>query len=91
MSFLEKLATQGIIKARQISEIVRQAKEKYNNDIDESLLSFGVDEQVLLKAKGEYYNIPIKVVDLDSISTNTLKYVPEDSVDHYKFCPICLK
>ena len=91
MSFLEKLATQGIIKARQISEIVRQAKEKYNNDIDESLLSFGVDEQVLLKAKGEYYNIPIKVVDLDSISTNTLKYVPEDSVDHYKFCPIGLK
>ena len=88
MNFLEKLAQDGVIKQEQISEIIRIAKEKYQGNIDQALADFKVDENTILKAKGAFFNIPIKIVDIKSIAPSTLQYISLDSATMYGFAPI---
>lgn len=91
MTFLEELATRGIIKESQISDIIRRAQEKYQGNIDQTLLEFGMPEDSLLQLKSEFYKIPLRVLGSQQISQNILKYIPEDSVTHYQFVPIGLE
>ena len=88
MSFLEQLVQNGVIKENQLTEIVRQAKEKYDGDTDRALVDFGVTEPQILALKSQYFSIPTKEVDPRKISFDVLKYIPEDSAKHYKFVPI---
>ena len=88
MNFLEKLVSLGIVGESQVPEINRRAKQKFGGDVEETLLSLGIDEDVLLKAKSEFLGIPYKTVNAKAISFDLLKYVPEDSADHYKLVPI---
>src|SRR3989344_4781302 len=64
MSFLEELSKKGLIKESQIGEIKNRAKEKYEGSIDDALLEFGISEDEVLEAKGEYLQIPIKKVNI---------------------------
>ena len=91
MSFLEELVKRGIIKQSQIGEVKSRAKEKYNGDIDEALLESSISEEVILETKGEYLQIPVKKVDVQSMSFDALKYISEDSATHYGFVPIEFK
>ncbi|MBI2630795.1 hypothetical protein HYW73_01075 [Candidatus Nomurabacteria bacterium] len=90
MSFLEELAKKGIINKSQIAEIKNRAKE-HGGSIDEVLIESGVTEDKILELKGEYLNIPIKKIDIQSMSFDALKYISEDSAMHYRFAPIELK
>lgn len=91
MSFLESLATKDLIKTSQIEEIKNLAEEKYQGDIEEALFEMGFKEDQILEAKGEYYNIPTRKVDVKKLSFNILKYIPEDSARHYHFAPFALE
>jgi len=90
MSFLEELVKKEIINESQIGDIKNRAKEKHDGDIDEALLEMGIRDEEILKAKGEYFDMPIKKVDAKEISFNILKYIPEDSARYYNFVPINL-
>jgi type IV pilus assembly protein PilB len=90
MTFLDNLATQGVIRENQINEIVRLADEKHAGDIDAVLLELGLEAQKLLELKGTYYNIPTKIVDPKSVTFEILKYIPEDSAKHYMFVPLAV-
>ena len=90
MSFLEELVKNGIINESQIGDIKNSAKEKHNGDIEEVLSEMGIAETEILKAKGEYFNIPTKDVNAKNVSFDILKYIPEDSARHYNFVPIGL-
>ena len=91
MSFLEELAKKEIINESQIGEIKNLAKQKFGGDIDESLIMSGISEEKILEAKGEYFQIPIRKVNIKSISFDVLNYIPEDSAVYYHFVPIGLK
>jgi len=91
MSFLEELAKKGVINESQIGEIKNRADEKYEGDLDKSLSEFGISDDVALKIKGEYFNMPIKSVPNKGFSFEALRYIPEDSATHYRFAPINLK
>lgn len=92
MSFLEQLAKSGLIEKSQIDEIKNIAKEKYGGDIDQALEEFGVPEDKVLEARGEYLKIPVKKVNIKEISLfDALKYIPEEAAVHYKFVPIEFK
>ena len=91
MSFLEELAKRGLINESQIGEIKGRAKEKYNGNIDEAIIEFGIPEKKILEIKGEYLNVPVRQVNLENISFNVLQYISEDSAAHYHFVPIELK
>ncbi len=88
MSFLEELVKEGEIKKGQISDIKARAEEKYDGDVDQALLESGVTEEKILEVKGKYLQMPVKKVNLQRISFNTLKYISEDSAAHYHFAPI---
>ncbi len=90
MSFLEELVKKGTIKESQIGEIKNRAKEHFEGDIDDVLSEMGIQEDEILKAKGEYFNMPTKKVNPKDISFNILKYIPEDSARYYNFVPIGL-
>jgi type IV pilus assembly protein PilB len=91
MSFLEELSKKGIIQQSQIGEIKARAKEKWNGDIDEALIESGINEDTILEVKGSYLQIPVKKVNAQEISFDSLKYISEDSANHYGFAPIELK
>ncbi|OGI63776.1 hypothetical protein A2914_01210 [Candidatus Nomurabacteria bacterium RIFCSPLOWO2_01_FULL_41_21] len=91
MSFLESLVKKGIIKEEQIGEVKIRAEEKFGGDIDQALLDLGVREEELLSTRGEYFNMPIKKVDVKKISFDILKYIPEDSAVYYHFVPFGLE
>lgn len=88
MSFLDELVKKGIIKEEELPELSKLISGKYKGDVDTALLAFGLDEKILLKAKSEYFNIPIKPIDPKSISFDILRYIPEDAAKYYKFVPI---
>lgn len=90
MNFLEELAKKGLIDKNQISEIKNLAKEKYDGNIEQVLLDGGLKEDDLMQAKALYFNIPYKNIDAKNLPFNVLKYVPEDSANHYQFVPIAL-
>ncbi|MEK7614228.1 MAG: GspE/PulE family protein [Patescibacteria group bacterium] len=89
MSFLEKLADQGVIKNKDIEKIEIDAKEK-GVDFDDILIERGVDEGDILNAKAEYFRVPARFVDPKKVSFDILKHIPEESAAFYKFVPIAI-
>src|SRR3989344_3066899 len=90
MSFLEKLAKQGLIKESQIAEIKNLATEHHDGDIDDALIEAGIPPDKILTAKGEYLKTPVKRVDVKGISFDVLKYIPQDAALNYHFAPFAL-
>ncbi len=91
MSFLEELAKKGLINKGQIDGIKNLAREKYDGNIDEALVEFGVPEEKILDAKGAYLQMPTKKIDAREMTFDALKYIPEDAAMHYHFAPIEFK
>lgn len=87
MSVLDILVKQGVIEAKDISSI-REKAESSEKDLDEALLSLGVSEEDILKAKSEYYTVPIKEVNIPLITSKILDYIPEEAAVYYQLVPI---
>lgn len=90
MSFLERLADNGIIKKSDIEEIEALVRDK-GGDVEDILNARGIDEEKLLKLKSDYLKVPLKSVDPKKITFDILKYIPEESAGFYKFVPIGVK
>ncbi|HTE48964.1 MAG TPA: GspE/PulE family protein [Candidatus Paceibacterota bacterium] len=90
MSFLEELVKEDVIKKSQIGEIKSRADEKFGGDIDEALIESGITEEKILEIKGKYFAMPVRKVNKQDSSFEALKYISEDSANHYHFAPIAL-
>jgi len=90
MILLEELVKNNILKENQIPEVIKIAEEKYNNNIDEALLDFNLDEDKILEIKGKVFDIPIKNVDPKGVPSSVLKLIPVEAVKIYRFVPINL-
>ncbi len=88
MTFVDELTQRGLIPEGQLAEVLRLAEEKFSGNMEDALVSIGVSVDAILDAKSAYYNIPKKVVDPKLLSTDILKYIPEDSAQHYHFVPL---
>jgi len=88
MSILDVLVKQGVIEKKDLSSI--QEKTQSSGDMTETLLSMGVSEEDILRAKGEYYAMPYKKVDLSTLASKILDYIPEEAAIYYQFVPIGL-
>ncbi|MES2315607.1 MAG: GspE/PulE family protein [Patescibacteria group bacterium] len=91
MSFLEELAKKGLIQKSQIGEVKSRATEKFEGDVDQALIEKGISEDTILAAKGEYFAMPVKKVNLEKMSFDVLKYIPEDSATNYHFAPFAIE
>jgi len=90
MILIEELVKGGILKESEALNAVKIANEKYDGDIDEALVYLKVDEEKILKIKGEIFGIPTKEVSPGSVSQDVLKMIPIDSARTYRFIPINL-
>lgn len=87
MSFLDKLAEEKIIKQSELEEISSRLSDG-STDLDDILIAKGVKEDIIVKLKSEYSNVPMRRIDIKAISFDVLKYIPEESATYYKFVPI---
>ena len=86
MGILEILAKKKVIKESDISGIRKQVSS--NRSVDDVLLKIGVSPENILASKSEYLNVPIRKVEDKDVSTEILKFIPEESAAHYHFVPI---
>ena len=88
MTFIEELVQKGVVPENQVGDVLRLAEEKYEGNLEDSLIAHGVPENTLLSLKSSFYNIPTRPVDPKSLHGDILKYIPEDAARHYHFIPI---
>ncbi|HAE36636.1 MAG: type II secretion system protein E [Candidatus Nomurabacteria bacterium GW2011_GWF2_35_66] len=88
MMLLEELVKRGLVLENQVPEIVKIAEDKYSGDIEQALLSYKIDEDIILEIKGAIFNVPTKKVDPGLITTSILKIIPSETAKTYHFVPI---
>src|SRR3989344_1863936 len=84
---LDVLAASGDVTLQEAAEIKKSARSK-NISIEEELLERGLDEQKVLKAKGEALGIPVISLAGKKVPFDLLKNIPEESARHYQFVPV---
>jgi len=89
MGILETLVKKNIIADEDVPAIKKELKES-GAKLDEILQKRGVATVDLLAIKGEFYGVPVKVLDNQGIPFEILRYVPEESAVHYKFAPLSI-
>lgn len=90
MILIEELIKRGILKEDQALGVIKVAEEKYNGSIDEALLELKLDEEEILKIKGDIFGIPVKNINPRDVPSSVLKLIPIDATRIYKFVPINL-
>src|SRR3989338_1281805 len=90
MSFLERLADEGVIKKREVEEIETLTRDK-GLDLEDILTERGIDEEKILKLKSSYLRVPSLSVEPKKVTFEVLKYIPEESAVFYKFVPLAVK
>ncbi len=89
MSILDILAKQGIIETKDLSAI-QEKSESTGTGFEEILLSMGVSEEDILKAKAEYHTVPTKKVNISVVTSQILEYISEEAAVYYRLVPIGL-
>jgi type IV pilus assembly protein PilB len=90
MTFLDNLAAKGAIKKEEISLLLKKSHESYDK-LRELLLGKGVSEDDITSAKAEFLGIPSRKLASKDVPFKILRYIPEESAEHYKFVPIAIK
>src|ERR1035437_5181614 len=89
MSVLDILLKKNLIGKAEATAV--KAKEADGDSLDEALISVGVRPEDILVARGEFLNIPTRIIADNSIPFEVLDYIPEESATHYQFVPIGFK
>ncbi len=91
MSYIDTLLEQKKATESQIQEAQSKIGTEGIDTLDVALVDAGVDPYALRDAKGAYFGIPTKNVDLKNITDEILKYIPIESAEHYHIVPIDMK
>ena len=73
MAFLDYLVQKGILKARELDQIIEESAD--SGDIEPVLVKHGIDEKKILDLKAAYYNVPFKSVDTQSLSADVIRII----------------
>ena len=90
MSFLDVLAQQNVIAGSDIPYITEEARST-GQSVEEVLRSRQIEGGVILKAKSDFLKIPTREIGDTNISFDILKYIPQESANHYKIIPLGIK
>ncbi|MDP3962803.1 MAG: GspE/PulE family protein [bacterium] len=89
MNILDIFLSKNLITKDDINEI-RQRTSK-GDSLDQVLVEKGVKIEDILAARGEFLNIPVKILGDTPVPFEALEYIPEESAVHYKFVPLGFK
>ena len=88
MHILDLLKEKGLISEETSAEIVVESQGA-PSVIEEGLMRRGIDAETILNTLGEYYRLPTRrLAPQDKIPADILRYVPEDSAQHYRLVPL---
>ena len=86
MSVLDILLQKKLITKADIGEVRKQMATGVL--MDDALTKKGVKQDEIIKARGEFLNIPVRSLVGVNVAYEILEYIPEESAVHYKFAPI---
>ncbi len=84
---LDILISAGSITVDDAAATRKDARKK-NVSIEDELVSRGIDENVILAAKGEALGVPTFSLAGKKVPFDLLKTVPEESAQRYRFVPL---
>ncbi len=91
MNLLTILVEKNLINEDQRFR-VQTSVESSGISYEKAVLKEGLDPEVLRTAIGEYFDLPTRAIgDQEKISSDVLKYFPEESAKHYGVIPIALE
>ncbi len=90
MDILHILLGKNLITEADI-DIIEKESRSSGETIEQTLLKHGVAQESILSAQGEYFDIPSRSLSGVEISGKVLKYVPEESAEHYHFVPLAVE
>ena len=90
MTTLELLVKKNIISKSDVSKI-EKIMDSSGRSEDDVLEEMGISQGTVLDAKGDYYNLPTKNLDNQTVPFSVLEYISEDAAIHYGFVPLMLK
>src|SRR3989338_11124368 len=84
---LDILVAQNTLSLAEAGEVRKSARSR-NLSIEDELLTRGIDDAKILKAKGEALGIPTVSLKGVKVPFDILKSIPEESARHYQFVPV---
>ena len=87
MTILDILIKKKTINQDDALDIQKQIATG-NVSIDQALASHGIAPDVILAARGELLNVPVRSLGDTSVPFEVLEYIREDVAAQYKFAPI---
>ena len=87
MNIFALLRDQRLITEAQASQFETEAKATGHSE-EEVLEKNGIPLEGVLKAKGDYYKIPVRDLKDGAVPFEVLRYIPEESATHYRFVPL---
>lgn len=87
MNLLDILVEKKFIRKEDVSPIEEEVVSS-NSNLESVLVRRGLSVENILKATGEYYEMPVKQLGGQSVPSEVLAYIPEESAFHYKFVPL---
>ena len=89
MNIVDILLEKGILKKDDIPSILKESSDS-GIAIERVLVKYGVSLEDILKAKGEFLDVPTKSLEGVDVEAPALELIPEESARHYNFVPISI-
>jgi hypothetical protein len=90
MTVIDELIQRGNLSPELANEIIQKISDNQDLSIDDLCISGGVDPLALVHIREKIFNIPVRQIDTDNINFEILKYVPQESVERYRFVPLAV-
>lgn len=89
INLLPLLQNKGLVDAKGAEEAISESQES-GRSIEDVLQSRGISEEDILRAKGEYWDVPVRSLKNVTVPYEILQYIPEESAKHYQVVPLAL-
>jgi type IV pilus assembly protein PilB len=87
MDVLSILTEKGLIPKGALATIKEEVGSGAKT-LEKALLDRGLSQSDILEARGEYYEVPTRIIENGSVAFENLKFIPEESARHYRVVPI---
>ncbi len=87
MDVLSLLSKKGLIPQGALATIKEEVSSGAKS-LEKALLDRGVSLNDILETRGQYYEVPTKIIEEAGVSHDVLKFIPEESARHYHVIPL---
>ncbi len=88
-NIVDILVEKGVVSKDKAPAIFEEATASAIS-LEQALLRHGVSPEDILRAKGEYLDVPTRSLEGVEIPRSVLELIPEESARYYKFVPIAV-